>query len=241
MSAEALRRAVIEVVGNVCNRESGVLEEPSGSNKSRHREISLRCWCSGSEEPAHQGAWRDVQEFGQLSNVSYPRRAREDRLEELPTVGSGSWEVDSELAEDPTLSRITRISHESTAELSPSGGQSNVHQSANTAMSQGKHGVRCSQLKLAQQRNCWNAGKFANQRGNPARVLARTRDRNENSLNLTRLQVLNQVLDSFTMQRSVAAFSSCIDTEPLFRSKERGDRRQLMAVLCSRRHGFTSE
>jgi len=122
MSAEALRRAVVEVVGNVCNRESRVLEEPSGSNEPRHSEISLRGWCSGSEEPAHQCAWRDVQKLGELSNISHSRRACEDRLEELPTVRSSSWEIDSELAENSTLPGITRISHESAAELSPSGG-----------------------------------------------------------------------------------------------------------------------
>jgi hypothetical protein len=241
MSAEALRRAVVEVVGNVCNGKARVLEEARSPNESRHRKVSFRRWCSGSKEPAHQCAWRDVEELGKLSDVSDSRRACEDRLEKLPTVRGSSWKVDSELAEDSTLSGIACVGHESTAELSPAGRKSNVHEPPDTAVPQGKHGVRRSQFKFAQQRNRWNAGKFAHQRGNSARVLARTRDRDEDSLNLARLQILDQVLDSFAVQGPVASFSRCIDTKPLLRSKERGDRWQLLVFLWSRRHGFTSE
>jgi hypothetical protein len=163
MSPEALWRAVIEVVGDVCNGETGILKEAGGADEPRHCKVSFRRWCSSSKEPAHQRARRDVQKVGELANISYSRRTGEDRLEKLPAVSSSSREVDSELTENSTLSGIARVSHESTAELSPAGRQSNVDQSPDSAVPQGKHGMWCSQLELAQQRNCWNTGKFAHQ------------------------------------------------------------------------------
>ena len=135
MSPEALWRAVVEMVSDVCNGEAGVLEEARSANESRCRQISFWRRCSGSKEPAHQCAWRDVQELGKLSNISYSRRAGEDRLEKLPAVGSRSRKVDSELAQDSALSGVACVSHESAAQLAPAGREPNIDQSSNSAMS----------------------------------------------------------------------------------------------------------
>jgi hypothetical protein len=158
----------------------------------------------------------------------------------LPAIGGGPRKIDSELTENATLTSIARVSHERTTELSPSGGKPHVDQSPDSAVPEREHGVRGSQLEFAEQRNGRDTREFPHQRRNSARMLACTGDRNENGLYLPRLQILDQILDGLTVQRPVASFSSRIDTKPFFRSKQRGDWRQLMAFLCSRRHGFTS-
>ena len=90
--------------------------------------------------------------------------------------GAAPGEVDGELTEDSALSGIARIGHESTTELSPAGRKTNVDQSPDSALSQGKHSVWCSQLEFAQQRDRGNTRKFTHQRRDSARMLARTRN-----------------------------------------------------------------
>src|SRR5206468_3988614 len=70
MSAEALWRAVVKVIGDVRDGKAGVFKQTSGTNKSRHRQVSFWRRGTGSKEPAHQCAWSDIQEFGELPNVS---------------------------------------------------------------------------------------------------------------------------------------------------------------------------
>src|SRR5215213_5953949 len=58
MATEALRRAVVEMVRHVRDREAGVFEETGGSDEACHRQISLRSRYPGTEEATHERAWR---------------------------------------------------------------------------------------------------------------------------------------------------------------------------------------
>ena len=64
MSAEALWRAVVEVVGDVRDGETGVFKEPSSPNEPCHCEIAFGRGRPGPKEAAHQRTWSDIQKLG---------------------------------------------------------------------------------------------------------------------------------------------------------------------------------
>ena len=72
---------------------------------------------------------------GELADVSYAWRTREDRLEELPAVERCAHEINRKLAQDSALSGVACVSHESAAQLAPAGREPNIDQSSNSAMS----------------------------------------------------------------------------------------------------------
>jgi hypothetical protein len=123
------------------------------------------------------------------------------------------------------LAGIARVGHESASQLSPACRKSDIDEAADSALSQSEHSMRRSQLELAQERHRWNAGKFTHQGGNAARVFARARNRDKYGLHLTGLEILNQIIDRFPVQRPITAFTSCVDAKSFFRREEGSNRR----------------
>jgi hypothetical protein len=70
MAAEALWRAVIEMIRHVRDGEARVFEQASRSNEPCHGEVALGSWDAGPEKSAHQRAWRDIKVPGEQSDVA---------------------------------------------------------------------------------------------------------------------------------------------------------------------------
>lgn len=164
VTPETLRRAVIKVIGHVCNREACILEQPGGANEPRHGEIALRCRGTRTVEATHHGAREDAKLAGQHSYASCTRRAGKDRFEEAPAVRGSTRQVDGQLTEQVTLRAIS-ISHQCATQFTPPGRASNIDEAANAALPERQHRVRRSHLQLAEKRNSWHAWKFPNERG----------------------------------------------------------------------------
>src|SRR4051812_48744630 len=56
MAPKALRRRVLELVGDVGDRVARVLEERGNPNETRKGKIAFRRWKSGAKKTAHKGA-----------------------------------------------------------------------------------------------------------------------------------------------------------------------------------------
>jgi hypothetical protein len=95
MSAEALWRAVVEVIGHICDGKSGVLKKASSTNKPCHCEIPFGRRGSSSKESAHQRTGSDIELLRELADIPDARRASEDRFEKMPAIGSPLRKIDS--------------------------------------------------------------------------------------------------------------------------------------------------
>jgi hypothetical protein len=159
-------------------------------------------------------------------------RASEDRLEEAPTVVGYAREIDRQLAEHSSLTCVTSIRHQCTTQLPPTSGKSDVDESPNSALPERENSMRSAHLELTQERDGGDARKFANHRSDSPWLLTGTAHGDEYRLYLTRFEISNEIIDAFTMERSIATFAGCIHTQSFGGSQQRGDRWKLRRLLA---------
>src|SRR6476661_3420780 len=120
VTSEALRRRVVEVVGDIRHGEAGVLEQPRGANEPSHREILLGRGYAGAEKPAHERTWQDVEMLRERAYGGHLGRTREEHLEEAPAVPRRAGKVERELAKRLALHVVAADAEQIVAELAPS-------------------------------------------------------------------------------------------------------------------------
>src|SRR5688572_11017495 len=163
VASETLRRAVVKVIGYVGDGKARVLEEPRGTNQTRHGQISLGRGNTGPEESAHQRARSHVEVAGKQSHIPEAWGAREDGLEKVPTVIWYTRQVDSQLAQYAALTGISGIGHQRATKLPPASGLPNIDETFDATLPECQHGMRRPDLELAEKCDGWDAWKFANE------------------------------------------------------------------------------
>ena len=153
-----------------------------------------------------------VEVAGQQPHVSETRRAGKDGLEKVPAVIWHTRQVDCKLSQDAALTGIAGIRHQRASKLPPASSLSNIDEAFDTTLPEREHGMRCSDLELAEKCDGWDTREFANERGDSPSALARTADGDEYGLYLLRLEIADQIIDALTMQCPIASFASGIDT-----------------------------
>ncbi|MEO6527107.1 MAG: hypothetical protein ABIP93_10820 [Gemmatimonadaceae bacterium] len=133
------------------------------------------------------------------ANVSYTRRAGEDRLEEAPAVIWRTSEIDCKLPKHAALPSIARICHQRTTELAPAGRQSNVDETSDAALAESEDGLWRTKLEVAEQRNGGHTRKLSHEAGDTVGLRARTADGHEHRLDLPRFEVPDQIVHTLAM------------------------------------------
>lgn len=139
---EALRRRIVEMIGDVCDGEPGILEQARRANQSSHGEVLLWRRNACAKEPAHEGARQDIQMLGQRSHGGDLGRTQEKDFKKTPTVARNGREVDRQLTEGLPLHFVATDAKQVLAELTPSVGIADIDESAHTRRSEIEHRLR---------------------------------------------------------------------------------------------------
>ena len=161
MPPKALWGAVVEVIGDVRHRKTGIFEQSRGPNKAGHGKISFGRWHPCTKESTHHGAGQNTQFTSQQADVPNARLTGEDRFEEAPAVARRASEIHFELSQQAALSAVTAVGEKGAPKLAPSGGMPDIYQTTNAALAQRKDGMRRLEIELAQQGHRRNPGKLA--------------------------------------------------------------------------------
>ena len=97
VAPKALRRRIVEMVGDVCDGEPRVLEQTRRPNEPSHGEVLLWRRNACAKETAHEGTRQHIQVLGQRTYGGDLGWTEEKYFEKAPTIPRNGGEIDRQL------------------------------------------------------------------------------------------------------------------------------------------------
>ena len=186
VTAEALWRRIVEMVGDVRDGKSGILEQARRAHQPSHGEIALWAREAGRERSG-SSACSAARRGGRTSMRTVDTRggsrksASKKRQQSCGTPARSSAKLPERLALDVFAARGEQI----VAELAPPVGLADVDHLPHARGSEREHRVRRSAIELREQRDGGHARELAHERGDAgARPLVAARHRHEHGARL---------------------------------------------------------
>src|SRR6266550_351840 len=224
VATKALRRRVLQMIRDVGDAETAILEEVRSPYQARHRQVTLRGWQFGSEEAAHQCARQNSQALREPANGTDGGWAEKQHLKESPAVRRRAVEILRQLAQREPLDRVATLVGESPTQLPPSRRIAHINQATYSARAEREERLWGSRPELTQECERRYPGKLANHRGHwfARRELA-VADTQHDGCRSSLTYVTHDIVDRISVNRAIEALARGIDTNALGGSEDGSD------------------